>query len=137
MRAWHTYAAMRAGESPRASKDAPLPERGRAENPREVGLTETHSQRKPGRLGAAEARLDAALGRIEAALEGVAGELAARADRAAAEAQARLRAEEERAGDRAALAQLREENAALQHTRDLVSGRLDAAVERLRQALAH
>jgi len=100
-------------------------------------LTETHLQRKPGRLGAAEARLEAALGRIEAALDGVGRELAARADRAAAEAESRVRVDTERAEDRAVLAQLREENAALQHVRDQVSSRLDAAVEHLRQVLAH
>jgi hypothetical protein len=119
MRAWHTYAASR------------------AENRREVVLTETHPQRKPGRLGAAEARLEAALGRIEAALDGIGREMAARADRAVAEARARVEADEARAGDQAAFAQLREENAALRHVQGEVSGRLDAAVERLRRALAH
>lgn len=100
-------------------------------------MTETHPQRKPGRLGAAEARLEAALGRIEAALDGIGREMAARADRAAAEARARVDADEAHAGDQTALAQLREENTALRHVRDEVSGRLDTAVDRLRRALAH
>jgi len=104
-------------------------------------LTETHPQRKPGRLGAAEARLEAALGRIEAALEGAVREMAGRADRATAEAEAKAmalaRADEARAGDQAAFAQLREEKAALRQIQGEVSGRLDAAVERLRRALAH
>jgi hypothetical protein len=116
VRAWHTYAAMREGLFG------------------DIAVTENRSQpsgshagRKPGRLGAAETRLDAALGRLEAALAGAAA-------RAGERDEARAR---ERAEDRAAVARLREENAALQQIRDGVSGRLDAAVERLRRVLAH
>jgi ElaB/YqjD/DUF883 family membrane-anchored ribosome-binding protein len=89
-------------------------------------LKETQSQspgaaaaRKSGRLGAAEARLDAALDRLDAALGACMQSLA------------------ERAEDEALLTRLQEENAALQQTREAVSARLDAAVERLRRVLAH
>ncbi len=89
-------------------------------------MKETHSQqpgaptaRKSGRLGSAEARLEAALDRLDAALGACMQTLA------------------ERAEDAALLARLQEENAALQQIRDGVSARLDAAVERLRRVLAH
>ena len=82
-------------------------------------MKETQSQshvqapvRKSGRLGAAEVRLEAALNRLDAALA-------------------------ERTEDRGFVTQLQEENAALRQIRDGVSTRLNAAVERLRQALAH
>jgi hypothetical protein len=112
----HTYAAMREGIF---GENAVTENRSQPPGPR--------TARKPGRLEAAEARLDAALGRLEAALDGADRELAARAEALAAE----------RAGDRAAVERLREENAALQQIRGDVSGRLDAAVERLRRVLAH
>lgn len=83
----------------------------------------TKPARKPGRLGTAEARLDAALGRLDAAFDSLGRALAAQA--------------EERDGERAAVSRVRQENAALQQIRDDVSGRLDAAVERLRRVLAH
>ena len=92
----------------------------------EVPLKETQSQspgaapaRKSGRLGAAEARLEAALDRLDAALGEYARTLAGRAE------------------STAGMTQMQEENAALQQTRDDVSARLDAAVERLRRVLAH
>ncbi|MSO84966.1 MAG: hypothetical protein EXR02_00285 [Rhodospirillales bacterium] len=78
-------------------------------------MKETSSRapaRKSGRLGAAEDRLDAALDRLDAALA-------------------------ERTGDPGSVTRLQEENAALRQIRDGVSERLDAAVERLRRALAH
>ncbi len=108
MRSGHTYAASRGeifgGQALTDDRSQP---------------PASKSARKPGPLGAAEARLEAALDRFEAALDG---------------AEARI---EERAEDRAAMTRLREENAALQQTRAEVSDRLDAAVERLRRALAH
>ncbi len=89
-------------------------------------MRETQSQlpgstpaRKSGRLGAAEARLEAALDRLDAALGECARILADRAE------------------GTAGMTRLQEENAALQQTRDDVSARLDAAVERLRRVLAH
>lgn len=95
-----------------------------------IALTDNRSQstgsksaRKPGRLGTAEARLDAALGRLETAFDGLGRALAAQA--------------EERDGGRETVSRMREENAALQQIRADVSGRLDAAVERLRRVLAH
>jgi hypothetical protein len=75
--------------------------------------------RKSGRLGAAEARLEAALDRLDATLGECAQALAGRGE------------------GTAGMTRLQEENAALQQTRDSVSARLDAAVERLRQVLAH
>ncbi|MEK7245018.1 MAG: hypothetical protein AAB223_03265 [Pseudomonadota bacterium] len=74
---------------------------------------------KSSRLGAAEARIEAALDRLDAALDGCERALVARA------------------GDPGLVARLEKENTALQQTRADVSGRLDAAVERLRRALAH
>lgn len=68
--------------------------------------------RKSGRLGAAEARLEAALDRLDAALA-------------------------TQAEDAAGTTRLQEENAALRQSRADVSARLDAAVERLRRVLAH
>ncbi len=116
MRATPTYAAVREGMF--------------GEN----ALTENRSQppaqppgaklaRKPGPLGAAEARLEAALDRLEIALDG----WTIRAEKRA----------EERGQDRAALSRLQDENAALQQIRADVSGRLDAAIQRLGRALAH
>ena len=88
---------------------------------RETPLKETPAQppaRKPGRLGSAEARLDAALDRLDAALGLGLRQFATQAEEAAG------------------MTRMQEENAALRRTRDEVSGRLDAAVERLRQVLA-
>ena len=86
---------------------------------REVRLKEAQSQpqgpapvRKSGRLGAAEARIEAALDRLDAALG-------------------------TQAEDLGSVTRLQEENAALRQTRAEVSGRLDAAIERLRRVLAH
>jgi hypothetical protein len=101
--------------------------------------------RKSGRLGAAGDRLAASLARLEAALEGAGRARAAEAQAAAqalAAAQAQTAVEtrahaEARAGDAALMARLREENAALHQIRDDVSGRLDAAIERLSRVLAH
>lgn len=78
---------------------------------------------KTGRLGAAEARLEAALDRLGSALDGCVRTLGTQA--------------EDSGLMTGRITRLQEENAALRSTRDDVSGRLNAAIERLRRVLAH
>lgn len=75
--------------------------------------------RKSGRLGTAEVRIEAALDRLDAALDGCVRALAR---------------QDENSG---LVTRLQVNNAALQQTRAEISGRLDAAIERLHRVLAH
>ena len=110
--------------------------------------------RKSGRLGAAEARIEAALNRLDAALDGCVGALARRDetsglvtrlqesnaalqqahDSLSARLERALAQQDENAG---LVTRLQTNNEALLQIRDNISARLDAAVERLRRVLAH
>ena len=79
----------------------------------------TAPARKSGRLGVAEARIEAALDRLDAALDGCARALA------------------QQDANSGLVTRLQANNAALQQARAEISGRLDAAIERLHRVLAH